>query len=81
MNNRIRIYCNGSDIVLAIDKITSMILRKETADGGIEYHTLDIRTVSNQIISLHSDPRYQDCDNYSTAPVLWSIHNQFANGE
>lgn len=81
MNNRIRIYCNGGDIVLAIDKITSMMMTKETADGGIEYHTLDIRSLSNETFTFHSDPRYQDHENYLTEPVLWSIHNQFANGE
>jgi len=81
MNNRIRIYCNGGDIVLAKDKITSMMMTKETADGGIEYHTLVIRSLSNETFTFHSDPRYQECEHYLTEPVLWSIHNQFANGE
>jgi|688.fasta_scaffold00052_174 hypothetical protein len=81
MNNRIRIYCNGSDIVLAIDKITSMMMTKETADGGIEYYKLVIRVGYTETFTFRSDKRYKNSDNYLTEPVLWSIHNQFANGE
>jgi hypothetical protein len=75
--NRIRIPCNGADIILAADKITSMVLQKQKADGGINFYVLDIRTVSNQIVSLHSDPRHDDDKMYLNKDALISIHNNF----
>jgi hypothetical protein len=36
--NRIRIPCKDADIILAADKITSMILQPLTADGGIKFN-------------------------------------------
>lgn len=81
MNNRIRIYCNGTDIILAKDKISSMMMTKETADGGIEYYKLVIRVGYTETFTFHSDKRFEDSNAYLTHPTLWSIHNKFAGGE
>ena len=75
--NRIRIPCKDADIILAADKITSSMLQPLTADGGIKFYVLDIRTVSNQIVSLHSDPRNQESTMYLNSDALISIHNNF----
>ena len=75
--NRIRIPCNGADIILAADKITSMLLQPMNTDKGIKFYVLDITTVSNAIISLHSDPRDQNAAMYLNSDVLLSVYNNF----
>jgi hypothetical protein len=54
-----------------------MILQSLSADGGIKFYVLDIRTVSNQIVSLHSDPRNDESTMYLNSDALISIHNNF----
>lgn len=80
--SKIRIFCNdGTDMVIARDKIIGMIMHKETADGGVEYYKLEIMTMHSNKICFQSNPALQTVDNYMTNCSLWSIYNEFVEGE
>ena len=80
--SKIRIFCNdGTDMVIARDKIVGMIMHKETADGGVEYYGLEIMTMHSNKIRFQSNPALRELDNYLTNEILWSIYNEFVEGE
>lgn len=80
--SKIRIFCNdGTDMVIAKDKIVFMMMHKETADGGVEYYGLEIMTMHSNKIFFQSNPALQTVDNYLDNYSLWSIYNEFVEGE
>lgn len=78
----LRIFCNdGTDIAFARDKIICMTMHKKIADGGVEYYELEILTNHTTVGRFQSNPALRELDNYLTSEILWSIYNEFVEGE